>query len=309
MVILTDTANIPCLLCKTKGASPTGKKPRDRECADIVSCNYCGHIQMFPLLAKDEEAEEYNIDKSVRFGKIKISDGSDFESMRTRFSEWTKEHVNIYFDTLQNYENVLEMGAGYGFFMEGLNNRPNKKFNIEGIEIGEFRRDNFVGGVVYNVNALVDNIPESLRNKYDCVICIHVLEHIRDPVLFLERIKLFLNQKGNVIFEVPNINNFLCEISPEYKNFFFQSVHCSYFSTDTLRLAFEKAGYIVESIKSHETHSIENHCRWVREGTPFTKNHQMFMPHERLEWINEIYKEEIGKQGKGSSLIIKAKAI
>ena len=85
--------------------------------------------------------------------------------------------------------------------------------------------------------------------------------------------------------------------------------HCSYFSEDTLRLAFEKAGYGVENISTHEIYSIENHCRWVREGVPFTKYNQMFMPDERLEWINRIYKAEIGKQGKGFALTVKAAVI
>lgn len=271
-----------------------------------MQCKQCGLIQMWPLLSADEEKEEYDEDKSVRFGGI--SGGSDFEAMRMKFLEWTAEHANIYFDMLQNHESVLEIGAGYGFFMESVNKRPDRRFNIEGIEIGKFRLEHFVGGVVHNTNVLTDEIPCELRGKYDCILCMHVLEHIGTPVLFLERIKPLLKPGGRVIFEVPNINCFLGEISAKYKDFMYLYEHCSYYSADTLKLVFEKAGYHVEQIATYEIYSIENHCRWVREGVPFTKYNQMFMPDERLEWINQVYKDELGRQGKGFALTIQATA-
>jgi len=293
-----------CIICGER-CFVTGEKPRDRFSADIVRCDSCGHYQMYPLLTREEEKDEYDNDNTVRFSNI--AGGSDFESMRIKFSEWTSEHVSIYFNFLQDYSNVLEVGAGYGFFMEALNKMPDRRFSIEGIEIGKFRLENFVGGIVHNINILTDTIPNSMRNKYDCIICIHVLEHISNPVIFLERIKDLLKPGGTVVFEVPNINCFLSEISKDYKRFMYLYEHCSYYSTDTLQLVFEKAGFKTTNIHTYEIYSIENHCRWVRDGVPFINYNQMFMPDERLEWINRIYKDEIGKQGKGFALTIYAK--
>ena len=297
--------NVCCMLCGNN-VSFTGKKPRDKESADIVICEVCGHIQMYPLLSPEETQDEYDNDTANRFGKVKISEGSDFETMRLKFSEWSKEHADIYFETLQGYRNVLDLGAGYGFFMEEINKRPGRNFNIEGIEIGKFRLDNFVGGIVYNLNVLTDKFPDNLHKRYDCIISIHLLEHIGNPILFLEKIKPLLKEDGHVIFEVPNINCYLGEISPVYKDFMYFYEHCSYFSAESLRFLFEKSGYSVKSIQTYEIYSIENHCRWVRDGVPSIKLHQMYMPDARLEWINRIYKDEVGKQGKGYSLTITA---
>lgn len=283
-----------------------GKRPRDREEACIAVCEACGHVQMWPLLSAEEEKTEYDDDVSLRFGKVKIADGSDAAAMRAKFREWTKAHADIYFDALQNFGNVLEIGAGYGFFMEEVSARPGKKFDIEGLEIGRFRLENFAGGTVYAINVLTDGVPAKMRQKYDCVICMHVLEHINRPVLFLEKIKAFLKPGGRVIFEVPNIDCFLGEISAAYKDFMYLYEHCSYFSSGTLRLVFEKAGYRVLEVVTREIYSLENHIRWVREGTPFTKYNQMYMPCAELEFINEIYKAEIGGRGKGFALTIEA---
>jgi 2-polyprenyl-3-methyl-5-hydroxy-6-metoxy-1,4-benzoquinol methylase len=300
-------ADFKCILCGNGGATVTGKHPRDQHDADIVVCGSCGHLQMFPLMSPEWEKEEYNNDASLRNAKVQIAEGSDFATLKRKFSEWTKIHADMYFEKLQQYKNILEIASGYGFFMEDLNNRPNKKFNIEGVEIGAFRRENFVGGTVHNINFVSDTIPPEMREKYDFVICMHLLEHLSDPVQFLKNIKPLLTSDGKVLFEVPNIECWLDEISKEYYDFSFLREHYSYWTAKTLRLAFEKADYEALDIYTREVYSIENHINWLRTGKPFIKYNQMFMPDERIEWINEIYKERIGKDGKGYALIIEAK--
>lgn len=295
-----------CVLCEKEEYYQLGKKPRDREQSDIVVCKDCGHIQMYPLLSPEEEAEEYNQDKSVRFSKITGTGGSDFEAMRVKFHEWTKQHAEMYTPILQEHRNVLELASGYGFFAEYLNQNPDKKFNIEGVEIGEFRLQNYVGGKVYNLNFYTDEIPAEMRGKYDFIICMHLLEHLSSPVAYLKAIKPLLTPDGEVLFEMPNIDCFLGEVSPEYKDFCYLYEHVSYFNADTLRKTFELAGYKVKRIYTKEIYSVENHINWIRTGKPFTKFNQMFMPDERMEFINEIYKQKIAEMGKGYALICEA---
>jgi 2-polyprenyl-3-methyl-5-hydroxy-6-metoxy-1,4-benzoquinol methylase len=145
-----------------------------------------------------------------------------------------------------------------------------------------------------------------MLGQYDLIICMHLLEHLSEPVEYLKKIKPLLTPDGKVLFEVPNIDCFLGEISPEYNDFMYLYEHCSYYNANTIRLVFEKAGYKVTKVYTKEIYSVENHCRWIREGKPFIKYNQMYMPDSRLEWINEAYKEKIGKDGKGYSLIIEA---
>jgi len=266
-------------------------------------------VQLYPLLTAEEEKEEYDNDASVRFGKgnVKLSDGSDFETMEQRYAPWTAANVSLYFNMLQKHSTVLDLGAGYGFFMREIQKQPNRNFQIEGIEIGKFRLDNFVGeSAVHNVNILTQEIPPNLHHKYDCVLCTYLLEHISTPITFLEKVKGLLKTPGEVIFAVPNLNCFLGEISPEYEKFIYSTVHCTYYTEETLRLLFEKVGYTINEIATHEIFSIENHLHWLRNKAPYTKHHLLYMPDERLEWINEIYKKEIGKQGKGYILTARA---
>lgn len=137
-----------CILCGYEGNYiETTHKPRDRRESFIVDCPKCGHRQLYPLLLTDELKEEYDEDKTVRRTTgIVISPGSDFESMRKKFVEWTKAHADMYWPVLQECKRVLNLGSGYGFLEEELNKRPGKKFEIMGNEIGKFRVDNYVGG-------------------------------------------------------------------------------------------------------------------------------------------------------------------
>lgn len=295
-----------CVVCGIGGVEPfdTGKRPRDRKGMYIVECPLCHHRQLFPLLSEEELSEEYAKDVSVRMGKVKIAEGSDFETMREKFSEWTKMHADMYYEKLQEHKNIIDLGSGYGFFEEELNNRKDKKFNIEGIEIGDFRLQNYVGGKVHKLNLMTDEIPEEMRGKYDLVISMHLLEHLNDPVQYLKKVRLLLASDSELLFEVPNLNAFLGEISPEYNDFIYLYEHVSYFTKDTLKLLFERAGYKVRKVYSREIYSIENHINWVRTGKPFIKYNQMFLPDERLEFINREYKKRIGEMEKGYSLII-----
>lgn len=307
MVILRDLYmrnDFKCILCGHTG-HPTNTKhvPRDRKDLKIVNCPICGHRQLFPLLSDEELKEEYNEDKTVR-SYTQNAAISDFEAMRVKFSEWTKIHADMYWDKLQECNYVLNLGSGFGFLEEELNKREGRKFHIEGDEIGKFRLDNWVGGVVHTVNFMTDSIPQEMIGKYDLVMALHLLEHLNSPVEYLRKLKPLLKKSGKLLIEVPNLDCYLCELSPEYKEFFYLYEHVSYYTINTLTMAFDKAGYKVSAAYTKELYSIENHINWIRTGKPFTKYNQMFLPDRRIEFINEEYKQAIGAKGKGYALIV-----
>lgn len=295
-----------CILCAGRQYFPVSKRLRDHDGIGVVECTNCHHIQLYPLPTKEDYAEQYKNDISNRFGKVKISLGSDFETMRVKYVEWTKAHADMYYDILQQHQHVLEIGSGYGFFAEEVGRRPDRRFSIEGVEIGEFRLAHYVGGKVHPLDFQTMPIPEEMRGKYDMILCMHLLEHLTDPISYLSKIRSLLKHGGEVLFEVPNIRCYLGELSPEYQSFMYMFEHVSYFSDKTLRFAFERAGYQIQKIYTKEIYSIENHINWVRTGKPFIHHQQMFLPDVRLEFINEEYKHQIGKMGKGYSLIIEA---
>lgn len=296
-----------CILCGHMGGEIISPyHPRDRKELNVVDCPICHHRQLFPLLSDDELRDEYNEDRTVRSNVVKIAPGSDFISMKKKFAEWTQIHADMYWDTLQKCNYVINLGSGYGFLEEELNKRPNRKFHIEGDEIGQFRIDHYVGGTVHNINFMTDDVPTEMIGKYDVVMGLHLLEHINWPVEYLKKLKPLLSAKGRIIIEVPNLNSYLCELSPEYNEFFYLYEHVSYFTSTTLPMAFEKAGYTVCATYTKELYSVENHINWIRTGKPFVEYNQMYLPDPRIEFINDEYKKIVSDMGKGYALIVEA---
>lgn len=301
-------SDFKCVVCgqKSAGGVQTSYKPRDRKDLNIIDCPFCGHRQLYPLLSEEELIDEYNEDKTVRSSNFIIAPGSDLESMRRKFSEWTKLHADMYWDMLQNCEYVLNIGSGYGFLEEEFSKRKDKKFQIEGNDIGKFRINNYVGEVIHDINFMTDNIPKEMVGKYDIILGLHILEHLNNPVEYLKRIKPLLKKNGSIIIEVPNLDSYLCELSDEYKEFFYLYEHVSYFTKSTIQLTFELAGYNVVKIYTKELYSIENHINWIRNGKPFINYNQMYLPDSRIEFINDMYKKAVSDMGKGYALIVEA---
>lgn len=141
---------------------------------------------------------------------------------------------------------------------------------------------------------------------FKCVIC----GNMDNPTVtkFHPRDRKELN-----IVDCPNCGHrqlfpLLCEeeLNEEYAEFFYLYEHVSYFTQETLKKVFKFAGYKNIKVYSKEIYSVENHINWIRTGKPFIKYNQMYLPDERIEFINKQYKEAIGKIGKGYSLIAEA---
>ena len=101
---------------------------------------------------------------------------------------------------------VLEIGCAKGKF---LNNLPTvfEKFGIEINENGRrYIQEHYPGITVYQGDIENENFGDCTK-KYDIILMWHVLEHIKDPSAFLQRLSSLLNKNGVFIFEVPNRNS------------------------------------------------------------------------------------------------------
>ena len=101
---------------------------------------------------------------------------------------------------------VLEIGCAQGKF---LNNLPSvfEKFGIEVNESGRrYIQDHYPNITVYQGDIENENFGDYSK-KYDIIIMWHVLEHIKNPSVFLQRLSSLLNKNGVFIFEVPNSNS------------------------------------------------------------------------------------------------------
>lgn len=151
---------------------------------------------------------------------------------------------------------ILDLGCGVGTIDFYLSNKCNFITGIDysdkAIKIAKINAE--ILGVSKNINFFQKKFPEQIiLGKYDIVLCIEVLEHLRDDKLALEEIKNLLNKNGIVILSVPSLNSPLYKLGllKRHDN---RVGHLKRYSTETLRALVECAG--LKTIKIVKKESV-----------------------------------------------------
>ena len=140
------------------------------------------------------------------------------------------EAVATAIDRTMGKDNLVEVGCGKGYFLEML---LAKAFDVTGFDPTyegtnpRVRRHYFEPGAIEKANGLI------LR---------HVLEHIQNPVNFLEQLKVTNNGSGKIYIEVPCFD-WICEHKAWFDIFY---EHVNYFRLADFKRMF---GEVIESGK------------------------------------------------------------
>ena len=155
----------------------------------------------------------------------------------------TKKNINKIKDDLKDLkiseiQNILEIGAGKGDIILGLNEHFNAKTlaviepSPEFSEILKKRGLKLIGSSYDSID-----VKKNYSNYFDLIILRHVFEHLYDPLQALVQISKLVKSEGYIYLSVPNIflndGNVSCH---------FSFPHISYFSKVTLKLLANKVG-------------------------------------------------------------------
>jgi 2-polyprenyl-3-methyl-5-hydroxy-6-metoxy-1,4-benzoquinol methylase len=120
--------------------------------------------------------------------------------------------LNAIFQLVGSGKKVLDVGCATGRLSEKLRNE--KDCFVVGIEsdevaarLAQHRCDRVI---VANVE-LLEEIPFP-PGYFDTLVFADVLEHLKDPEMFLKRFKRYLSEGGCVIISVPNIANWFIRL-------------------------------------------------------------------------------------------------
>ena len=113
-------------------------------------------------------------------------------------------HINYCLSFINKFikGNVIEIGAGCGSFTKNYY-RPKMK-NIVLTEKDHFNFRNLKKKFDKNSNIKVSNLSiDKIENKFDTILYLHVLEHIKEDINELKKAKNKLNNGGHLIIMVP----------------------------------------------------------------------------------------------------------
>ena len=216
---------IQCLVCKSKNVRYYFKAKR----TSYFKCNDCELI--FAVTLPRSTYENYDLSHYLKLEPY----------LKNAFHKQVK--------TIKKYKprgKVLEIGSGMGYMMELL---EDASFSVKGIEPADSL-------VKYSRKKKLDVTKgyfEKIKmdpSSFDVVVINHVLEHIKDPVNFLEKIKRVLKPGGILFLQVPNIGSYEARIMKEKWSYVVPEDHYLQFTHNTMNMVLKKAGFSVIEAKT-----------------------------------------------------------
>ena len=121
----------------------------------------------------------------------------------------------------------------------------------------------------YQVFPYATNACKDYTGRIDLAVSSQVIEHVRNPLAFLEEIRPLLAPGGQLVVSTPNRDDILMELLPDdFRAFFYRVVHRWYFDATSLAECARRAGYEVAKTRFVHRYGMSNALAWLRDRHP-----------------------------------------
>ncbi|MCW8901337.1 MAG: class I SAM-dependent methyltransferase [Gammaproteobacteria bacterium] len=277
-----------CYLCGHKEYVTRPGKIRDNSSLKVLECTNCSLVYL----------SSFNHIASSHYEESGMHDGEvpDIESWLKETQVDDKRRYNFVKNKITN-KKILDFGCGAGGFLEFAKMSAT---NVSGVELEKKLQDSFKsrGLNVY------PNLKEAQKenNNYDLITSFHVIEHLSDPISTLKELASLLNDKGEMIIEVPNSDDVLLSLydCQPFTNFTYWSQHLFLFNVHTFANLIKQAGLKLSWIKHVQRYSLSNHLYWLSAGKP--GGHQKWSMIDNKN-LNAEYENQLAAIGKTDTII------
>ena len=285
-----------CIICEKSNFETISERVRDSIKFKVLECKDCSLLQLSPRPSIDEDKDFYD----NNYQSKNIGEPTDLKSIKSNSSDDTYRRAELVSKYIKSSSSILDIGSGYGFFLQEMFNRG---YNITGIEISKEKRK--ISLKVSNVKVLDINLYKDNKELpiFDCITLFHVLEHISDPTQFLKVIKKHLSNNGKLIIEVPNVDDMLLKECKQYKDFYWQRAHLFYFNVKTLEKIVKNSNFVTVDVSYVQRYSIENFMNWFTVGKPQIEE-PIFTTKSTYKWLEDYYKNYLCEKRKSDTFIL-----
>jgi 2-polyprenyl-3-methyl-5-hydroxy-6-metoxy-1,4-benzoquinol methylase len=193
---------------------------------------------------------------------------------------------------------MFEVGTSVGnlleiFFQNG--------WEVSGIESSQMAR-NIARRKGFKVQAGYFETANIPKNMYDLVVINQTLEHLRNPLFVLKKIKRILKRRGMVLIGVPNFGSLSAKALRQYWYYILPSEHKWHFSPQSLKRLVIKAG--LRPIEYQTASGVFDYADPLKEiWTSFIGLKKRFL----INFITIISSYLITKINKGTGLVLLAR--
>lgn len=255
--------SIGCSLCKSKNTERINAKIRNihREDIRVYQCSTCGVQFLYPYYSEKELEEFYAEQYRKEYERTDFYLDAELKKTFDSVTPEAERRLNRVKKHLKITDDVLEIGCSSGYFLNQIKPHVNSANGTEW--------DQNTSNYARKIGFRVEKNHEDYDIKFDKIFMFHVLEHIKEPIDFINNLKSILKKDGMIFIEVPNNNDILISTYDlqEFKDFYYQSAHLWIFNANSLKYLLEKAGFDAVIINL-QRYDISNHIFWLKEKRP-----------------------------------------
>lgn len=209
----------------------TGETLDEVDGSTVLDCKECGFAHVMPLPSDEELQKFYEKD-------FYDTEKPDYFKSSEEDMEWWMARYTHYYDLLEAHtkgRRLLDIGSGPGYFLDAGAKRG---WDVLGFEpsVTAARYSSERGLMV--VNDMFSAEKATSHGLFDAIMISLVLEHVPDPVQFIEEAKQVLAPGGLLCIIVPNDYNPLQKLLVEYHGYkpwwVVPKHHLNYFSIESL---------------------------------------------------------------------------
>jgi len=187
---------------------------------------------------------------------------------------------------------VMDIGCAGGTFLDHVSGLAKACVAVEPCSV---YHDSLRGRGYQVFPYTTDTAEAGLVGQVDLAMSTKVIEHVRNPRVFLEEIRPLLAADGKLIINTPNRDDILMELLPaDFRPFFYRAVHRWYFDATSLAECARKAGFEVLETRYVHRYGMANALAWLRDHRPTGRRRiEAISPLADEMWCS--YLEQVGK--------------
>jgi len=209
---------------------------RLQEPYNVVRCTECGLCYLYPRLIESAMQEVYRESSYYEGGACGYADTSYTAQEFALRATFKRLLQNLAKRGLTGGD-LLEIGCGYGYLLDEARSffgrRVGTEFSPQGAEIARATgAEVFIGGI--------EQVPSEA--KFDCVIGTQLIEHVYEPLSFVERLAGHTKSGRHIILATPDIGGVLRKVMGQRWPSFKVPEHVVYFDYQRLSSLMRRAG-------------------------------------------------------------------
>jgi SAM-dependent methyltransferase len=244
---MADHARVACPTCNYQPDAPLFTKHK----GEYAHCPQCDHIFLLnPLISE----------KLISFYTNYPTSSLEWHQNESEFYRRIYQRGIKLFNPHRGGPKLLDIGCSSGYFLSIAAQDGLEAFGIE--PNAQEARYAVTNGIQV-IGSTIDDLTHEERG-FDVITLWDVLEHILEPMSYVENLRVLLRNKGLIFVQVPTSDSLAARILRDKCNMFDGIEHLTLFSSKSLDIAFEKAGFTCLAKQSviSEIHAITNYLSY-----------------------------------------------